>query len=71
MSKEEKFCLMGEVLDILRDMEFVVELENKKVIRANLSGRMRTKNIRVLRGDRVKVEISPYDLSVGRIVYRE
>lgn len=62
--------MMATVVESLPATMFRVELENKQVILAHLSGKMRLHRMKVLPGDRVSVEISPYDLSKGRIVYR-
>ena len=64
-------CLAGEVIETLPNTTFRVKLENEHVITAHISGRMRKNYIRILTGDKVKVEITPYDLSKGRIVFRE
>jgi translation initiation factor IF-1 len=70
MAKQEKIEAIGTVVEALKGLKFRVELENGHEIIAYLSGKMRRYYIRVLLGDRVKVEISPYDLNRGRIVYR-
>ena len=70
MSKEDKLQLEGEVLDALPNAMFKVRLENDHEVVAHISGKMRMHYIRILPGDRVTVEISPYDLSKGRITYR-
>ena len=71
MSKqEEKLTLEGKVVEALPNTTFRVELENGYEVLAYLSGKMRKYYIRVLLGDRVRVELSPYDLTRGRIVYR-
>ncbi len=70
MSKEDHIEMEGTVIDTLPNTMFRVELENGHVITAHISGRMRKHYIRILTGDRVKVELTPYDLSKGRIVYR-
>lgn len=67
---EEKIEVEGTVVEALPDTQFTVELENGHEVLAYLSGKMRKYYIRVLLGDRVKVELSPYDLTRGRIVYR-
>ena len=69
-NKEEIIELEGIVLDILPNTKFIVELENKIKITAHVSGKIRMNNIRILPGDKVKVELSTYDLTRGRIVYR-
>jgi translation initiation factor IF-1 len=71
MSKqEEKLTLEGKIVEALPNTTFRVELENGYEVLAYLSGKMRKYYIRVLLGDRVRVELSPYDLTRGRIVYR-
>lgn len=60
----------GEVVEALPAATFRVQLENGHIILAHLSGRMRLNKIRLMPGDKVKVEITPYDLTKGRIVYR-
>lgn len=70
MPKEETISMEGEVLDAMPNAMFRVKLENKHEIIAHISGKMRKFYIRILPGDRVTVEISPYDLSKGRITYR-
>ena len=69
--KEDTLKLNGTVEELLPNMTFRVELENGMKVLAHLCGKMRMKNIRVLVGDVVTVEISPYDLSKARIVYRQ
>ncbi|HBZ97025.1 MAG TPA: translation initiation factor IF-1 [Phycisphaerales bacterium] len=71
MPKEEKITLDAVVTEALPDTRFMVELENGQQILAYISGRMRKFYIRILPGDKVKVELSPYDMSKGRIVYRQ
>lgn len=68
--KEEKIEVEGTVVEALPATQFRVELENGHVVLAYLSGKMRRYYIRILLGDRVKVELSPYDLNRGRITYR-
>jgi len=70
MAKEEAIEVEGVVLEPLPNATFKVKLENGHEILAHISGKMRMHYIRILPGDKVKVEISPYDLSKGRIVYR-
>ena len=67
---QEKLVLDGKITEALPNTSFRVELENGHTVLAYLSGKMRKFYIRVLLGDRVKVELSPYDLERGRIVYR-
>jgi len=70
MAKEDKIQMDGEVTDALPNAMFTVKLENGHDILAQISGKMRMHYIRILPGDRVTVDISPYDLNRGRIVYR-
>ena len=70
MAKEEKIEMMGTVTEALKGTKFRVKLDNDHEVIAYLSGKMRRYYIRILLGDRVKVELSPYDLNRGRIVYR-
>lgn len=70
MAKEEQIEMDGEVIEVLPNTKFRVQLENDHVITAHISGKMRRNNIRILKGDRVSVEMTPYDLSKGRITYR-
>ena len=70
MAKEEALEFHGEVTELLPNAMFKVKLENEHEILAHTSGRMRKNRIRVLAGDRVTVEMTPYDLSKGRIVFR-
>ena len=70
MAKEEQIEFDGKVIELLPDTRFRVRLENAHEIIAYMSGRMAKNHIRVLVGDTVKVEMSPYDLSKGRINFR-
>ena len=70
MAKEEAIAVEGTVVVPLPNAMFKVELENGHNVLAHISGKMRMHYIRILPGDKVKVELSPYDLSRGRIVYR-
>jgi translation initiation factor IF-1 len=70
MKSGDKLQAEGTVIEALPGTQFIVELENKHQILAYLSGKMRKYYIRVLLGDRVTVEMSPYDLERGRIIYR-
>ncbi len=70
MAKEENIEFDGEVIDTLPNTTFRVKLENGHVITAHISGKMRKNYIRILTGDKVKVEMTPYDLSKGRITFR-
>ena len=70
MGKDDYFEITGTVLEPLPNAQFRVELENGHKILAHISGKMRMHFIKILPGDKVTVEISPYDLSRGRITYR-
>lgn len=70
MPKEDTLQMEGEVIDAMPNAMFRVKLENDHEIIAHISGKMRKFYIRILPGDRVTVEISPYDLTKGRITYR-
>ena len=70
MAKEDHIEMEGIVTETLPNTTFRVELDNKHVIIAHISGRMRKNYIRILTGDRVTVQLTPYDLSKGRIIFR-
>ena len=70
MSKEDQIELEGEVIDTLPNTTFKVKLENGHTVIAHISGKMRKNYIRILTGDKVTVQLTPYDLSKGRISYR-
>jgi len=70
MPKEDKITLDAEVTEALPDAMFRVKLQNEKQILAYVSGKMRKFFIRILPGDRVTIELSPYDMTKGRIIYR-
>ena len=70
MPKEDAIELEGKVVEALPNAMFRVELENGHIVLAHISGKMRMHYIRILAGDRVKVELSPYDLTRGRITFR-
>lgn len=70
MAKEEAIEVEGEVVEPLPNAMFRVKLDNDHVVLAHISGKMRKYYIRILPGDRVTVELSPYDLTRGRITYR-
>ncbi len=71
MAKEEKIEVEGTVLEALPNAQFKVELPNGHIVLAHISGKMRINYIRILPGDKVIVELSPYDLNRGRITYRK
>lgn len=71
MTKEEKIEVEGRVLEPLPNAMFRVEIEGGHKVLAHISGKMRMHYIKILPGDKVKVELSPYDLTRGRITYRE
>ena len=70
MAKEDRIEMQGEVLENLPNATFRVKLENGHVVLGYISGKMRMNYIRILPGDRVRIEMSPYDLTKGRIVFR-
>lgn len=71
MSKEDNIEMSGVIIETLPNTMFRVELENGHRIIAHISGKMRKNYIRILTGDKVKVEMTPYDLNKGRIIFRE
>ena len=70
MSKEDNIEMQGVVLETLQNTTFRVQLENGHVVMAYISGKMRKNYIRILTGDKVTVQMTPYDLTKGRIVFR-
>ena len=70
MAKEDVISMEGTVVDTLPNTMFRVELENGHIVTAHISGKMRKHYIRILTGDKVTVELTPYDLTKGRITYR-
>lgn len=70
MAKEDQIEMEGTVVETLPNTMFRVELENGHIVTAHISGKMRKHYIRILTGDKVTVEMTPYDLSKGRIIYR-
>jgi translation initiation factor IF-1 len=70
MAKEEHIKLAGKILETLPNTMFRVELENGHIVTAHISGKIRKHYIRILTGDKVDVELTPYDFSKGRIVFR-
>jgi len=70
MAKEDNIEMEGTVVETLPNTMFRVELDNGHVVTAHISGRMRKHYIRILTGDRVTVQLTPYDLTKGRITYR-
>lgn len=71
MPKEDAIEVMGTVLETLPNAMFRVQLDNGHKVLAHISGKMRMHYIKILPGDKVKIELSPYDLARGRIIYRE
>lgn len=71
MAKEEAIEVEGTVVEALANTQFRVELESGHIVLTHVAGKMRKNFIRIVPGDRVKVEVSPYDLNRGRIIYRE
>ena len=70
MSKDDNIEAEGEVIEVLRNANFKVRLPNGHIVAATISGRLRMNYIRILTGDKVKLEMSPYDLTKGRITWR-
>jgi translation initiation factor IF-1 len=70
MAKEEQIRMAGKIDEVLPNAMFRVKLENNHIITATIGGKLRQHNIRILLGDSVEVEMSPYDLNRGRVVYR-
>ena len=70
MSKDEQIEMSGKVIETLPNTMFRVELENGHVVTAHTAGKLRKNRIRVLQGDNVTVEMTPYDLTKGRIIFR-
>ncbi|HLB56843.1 MAG TPA: translation initiation factor IF-1 [Coxiellaceae bacterium] len=71
MAKEESIEMAGVIIETLPNTTFKVKLENGHIINAHISGRMRKNYIRILTGDSVMVELTPYDLTKGRIIFRD
>ena len=71
MAKEDQIEMEGEIIDTLPNTTFRVRLENGHVVTAHISGKIRKHYIRILRGDKVMVALTPYDLSKGRIIFRD
>lgn len=71
MPRDDRIEMEGKVIDTLPNTTFKVKLESGHTVIAHISGKMRKNYIRILTGDNVRVELTPYDLSKGRIVYRE
>ena len=71
MSRDDIIEAHGKVIDIVKGGKFRVELENGHTVEAHVSGKMRVNNIRILPGDTVVIELSPYDLTHGRIIYNK
>lgn len=70
MTKEELIQFQGTILELLPNAQFKVELENGHIITAYTSGKMRKNRIRILIGDKVNIEMTPYDLTNGRVIHR-
>ena len=70
MSKQDLLEFKGKVTDLLPNAMFRVQLENGHVVTAHTAGKLRKNRIRCLQGDKVKIEMTPYDLSKGRIIFR-
>ena len=70
MSKQDLLQFNGQVIELMKNAMFRVKLENGHIVTAHTAGKLRKNRIRVLQGDRVRLEVSPYDLSKGRIIFR-
>ncbi len=70
MSKQDVLSFKGQVIEILKNAQFRVKLENGHIITAHTAGKLRKNRIRILSSDNVTVEVTPYDLTKGRIVFR-
>ena len=70
MPKEDMIEVEGQITDVLPNTIFKIQLDNGHLVTAHLCGKMRKRFIRILKGDRVRVELTPYDLNRGRITYR-
>lgn len=70
MSKNDVIEIEGKVVEVLPGLQFKVELPNKRIITAYISGKLQQNKIRIIEGDSVKIELCPYDLGKGRIVWR-
>jgi len=71
VAKQDQISMMGKIEEVLPNAMFRIKLENDHIVLGHISGKMRKNKIQILLGDTVKVEMSPYDLSRGRIAYRE
>jgi translation initiation factor IF-1 len=71
MSKEEKITVEGRIVESLPNAMFKVEIDGGHIVLAHICGKMRMHYIKILSGDKVRLELSPYDLTRGRIVYRD
>ena len=71
MSKDDVIEVEGKVIEVLPNTKFIVELANSHKITAHISGKLRMNYIKILPGDKVTIEMSPYDLSKGRIIWRD
>jgi translation initiation factor IF-1 len=71
LAKDDVIEVEGKVIEKLPNAEFRVELENKHIIKAHISGKLRMNFIRIIPGDKVLIEMSPYDLTKGRIIWRD
>ncbi len=70
MSKQEVLTFKGQVIEILKNAQFRVKLENGHIVTAHTAGKLRKNRIRILNSDNVTIEVTPYDLTKGRIVFR-
>jgi len=70
LSKQDLLEFKGQVIELMKNAMFRVELENGHIITAHTAGKLRKNRIRILQGDKVSVEVTPYDLTKGRIIFR-
>ena len=70
MSKQDVLTFKGQVIEILKNAQFRVKLENGHIVTAHTAGKLRKNRIRILNSDNVTIEVTPYDLTKGRIVFR-
>ena len=70
MSKQDVLSFKGQVIEILKNAQFRVKLENGHIVTAHTAGKLRKNRIRILNSDNVTIEVTPYDLTKGRIVFR-
>lgn len=69
MAKEQKIEVEGKIIEVKKGGQYIAELQNGHIVNAYISGKMRVNTIRILPGDKVTIELSPYDLKCGRIIW--